>query len=225
MSTIPVVLSASALLMTGVTGSLHCALMCGALSARLTQGTPTPSSLWLLHGSRIIGYGLLGVLAGALGSALLPHLPSAKIGLWLQGAAALLLIGMGLRQLQRLRQPRQCCAAPPMPRPAMSIGKNLLLGLGWTLTPCPFKYSMLMLAGLSGSVIGGATLMSAFALGSSPLLILVGGLTQAGSAAGVLPRVLPRAGAMLMLGLGGINLLMIMTASTALASWGWCAAP
>jgi sulfite exporter TauE/SafE len=45
-------------------------------------------------------------------------------------------------------------------------------GVLWTFLPCGLLYSALLVAGLSGSVAGGAMVMTAFALGSSLSLLL-----------------------------------------------------
>ena len=46
-------------------------------------------------------------------------------------------------------------------------GAPLLLGTLWALLPCGLLYSALLVAALAGSVLGGAAVMAAFAIGTS----------------------------------------------------------
>lgn len=217
---LPVTLSASALLFSGVAGSVHCALMCGALSAQAARGAKALRGVLVLHAGRVTGYALLGAAAGALGGRLLGLLPSADDGRWLQAAAALLLIGIGLRQWQRIRKPLPACCVQSSERAAQRHTHPAMLyatGLAWTLTPCPFKYSMLMLASLAGTAASGALLMGAFALGSSPLMLLAGallGMPVAGRRAA-------QCSAVAMAGIGIATLLALVWMPGA-SMWGWC---
>ncbi|MBY0463577.1 MAG: sulfite exporter TauE/SafE family protein, partial [Burkholderiales bacterium] len=45
-----------------------------------------------------------------------------------------------------------------------------VLGAGWALMPCGLLYSALLVASLSASVLDGAAIMAAFALGTSVIL-------------------------------------------------------
>ncbi|MBA4284464.1 MAG: hypothetical protein C0434_02895 [Xanthomonadaceae bacterium] len=172
------VLSAPALLLAGTAASVHCAAMCGALSAQQTRasgGLPPITALLLLHGGRVVGYAALGALAGGIGQGLLRHLPDPSFGQALQVLAAALLVGIGVRLLiQRPAMLPACCLpAARNPKPCSPVGV-LLRGVLWAALPCALLYSVLLLAALSGTVLDGAVLAGAFALGGTPLLALVG---------------------------------------------------
>lgn len=170
------VLSVPALLLAGGAASIHCVAMCGAVSARQAQAAPhlpPLQALALLHAGRVFGYALLGALAGAIGQALLRHLPDPSFGRTLQALAAVLLIVAGVRRLQTPTMPICCRSASPRP-PSRSSVLMVLRGSAWAAVPCGLLYSVLLLAALSGTPADGALLTGAFALGGTPLLALVG---------------------------------------------------
>lgn len=158
--------------LVGVVNSLHCALMCGPLALSVHAGS---GGALAYHVGRLISYGALGVVLGAVGS----HLGSGELatptawvafvlaaGLVLlalfgdRGAVKLPWIGgllqRGLRRAQRL---------PPQRRGA-------LLGLLTPLLPCSVLWYALAGAAVAGSWFGGGQVMLGFALGSLPLLFL-----------------------------------------------------
>ncbi|HZR34571.1 MAG TPA: sulfite exporter TauE/SafE family protein [Nevskia sp.] len=172
-------LGAPALFLAGTASSIHCGLMCGALGvhhARAGGALPAGAALAWLHGGRILGYGLLGALAGAAGQSLLWHLPRVVTGQVLQAFAALCLVLVGARMLAGRGRNRACC----VPRSEGLLRRcpprlNLLLrGLLWALIPCGLLYSLLLLAALSGGALSGALLTAAFACGGAPLLAGIG---------------------------------------------------
>ncbi|WP_029921149.1 sulfite exporter TauE/SafE family protein [Nevskia soli] len=170
------VLSAPALFVAGVVSSAHCTLMCGALGVhqlRSVRALPPRSAMAWLYGGRLAGYSALGTVAGGLGQAMLRHLPDPMIGNVLQGAAALILVLIGLRYVFGARPAAACCR-PPAPEhlsylpPRISM---LLRGMLWAALPCGILYSVLLLAAFTGSAAGGGILMAAFALGGTPMLV------------------------------------------------------
>jgi sulfite exporter TauE/SafE len=213
-------LGAPALFLAGSAASLHCGLMCGALSAHHARaaGTMRPAAVlaWV-HGGRILGYGLFGAAAGFAGQSLLLHLPGLVGGRVLQALAALCLAGVGASLLLRRDSPEPCCTRQPArflshwPLRAALLVRGLL----WALVPCGLLYSVLLLAALSGDALSGGLLAAAFACGGTPVLAAVGwsgrrrqsGLRRAAG------------GWLLALGLAGLAAILLLPAE---AVSGWC---
>lgn len=178
-------LTAPALFVAGASTSLHCALMCGAINAaqvRSHGAVPLRQALLLVHGGRVLGYALLGALAGALGARLALWLPDALSGRVLQGLAALALLAAGLQQVgDGLLIPghgRGSCGMRPgirSPSPIRLVGQGLL----WALMPCGILYTVVLLAALSASPVAGFGLLAAFGLGTVPLMGVSGSLLGA----------------------------------------------
>ena len=166
----------------GFVNSLHCAGMCGPLSAFFLE---KPAAAVGYHGARAASYGLVGALAGTIGLAL-------GAGRWAAGGAwfaialalSLVLMAFGLERwlgrvpgLGKLVSKATASARrlPPMQR-------AMVLGATTPLLPCGLLYAACGAAVASGGPIEGLASMSAFALGSVPLLLLaqwnVGWLTQ-----------------------------------------------
>jgi sulfite exporter TauE/SafE len=128
-----------------------------------------------------------GAVAGTLGSLglMLDGLLPVQIALY--AAANLLLIGLGL-YLAGIRGPvsslehlgaRFWSIIKPFTRrflPADSPAKALALGMLWGWLPCGLVYTMLFTALLSGSTLGGASVMLAFGLGTLPNLMVAAAL-------------------------------------------------
>jgi sulfite exporter TauE/SafE len=193
-------LTAPALFVAGATTSLHCALMCGAINAAQVQShgpVPLARTLGLVHGGRVLGYALLGLVAGALGARLSLWLPEALGGRLLQGLAALALIVAGLQQWRGRRLGRPLgdglltsrnghlgCAARRVKSPSPNGPLNgwppqarlFAQGLLWALMPCGILYTVVLLAALTASPVTGFFLLAAFGLGTVPLMGVSGGL-------------------------------------------------
>jgi hypothetical protein len=177
-------LSASALFAAGLAASPHCALMCGALNAaqmRARGDLPWREAQLILQCGRVTGYAVLGAVAGGLGGTLLAALPQPGVGRFVQASAALLLILAGLLQLKGVSaSPRTCCTKPDLRFAAWPLRPRLFLqGLIWAALPCGILYGVLLLASFAGTAASGALLMTAFGLGTLPLLWASGGMVQA----------------------------------------------
>lgn len=195
-------LTAPALFLAGATSSLHCALMCGAVNAAQARShgpVPLRQALALVHGGRVLGYALLGLLAGALGAQLAFWLPDTLGGRALQGLAALALVVAGVQHwrgpsgdgLPRSRSRHAGCAARRVRSPSPDVHAarekiDLTLfstrvrlfgqGLLWALMPCGILYTVVLLAGLAARPVAGFFLLAAFGLGTVPLMGATGGL-------------------------------------------------
>lgn len=177
----------------GLFGSLHCLGMCGGLMAALSFGIPTGAArvplMVLASAGRIISYGLMGALAGAL-------LQSLAIGPWPRLVAAVLLILTGLylagwwnlltrlealgaglwRRLEPLR--KRCL-------PIDSSPKAIGFGLLWGALPCGLVYSALTYTTTAApateyvpQALAAALGMAAFGLGTSPAVLIGGAMAS-----------------------------------------------
>jgi hypothetical protein len=194
-----------AVFLASLTGSLHCAGMCGpfALMAGLCGGTgcegkPQPSARWwpttCYHLGRLASYVAVGAIAGSLGAAV--DLGGAWAG-WQRAAtwlAGLLMVGVGLVSLARqagwLRHvsPAGGFATrliQPLLRRATQLSpvwRAAGIGLLTVLMPCGWLYVFAISAAATGSPIWGAATMLVFWSGTVPVLAaLVLGLGSASS--------------------------------------------
>jgi len=204
----------AAMFLAGLLGSGHCLGMCGGIAGALgayLAARPLWQRALLFNLGRILGYALLGLLAGGL-SAALGSLDLLRAGLgWLRLAAAVLLILLGLQLLLRrgLLAPLERAGAglwrrlAPLTRRVMGLPGatgNLSVGLLWALLPCGLVYTALAAALTTARPLAGAATMLAFGAGTLPMML---GATGGGSA---LTRLMRReslrraAGALILLG-------------------------
>lgn len=173
----------------GLASTLHCAGMCGGLSASLMHLTAPPAArpsaqrmagtAALTHAGRIASYALAGMLAGSLGAPAIDWLDRELAFRMAQWAAAVALMWIGLSTagllpsiagLDRVLAPvSNVVAKLALPRgrtPAAFVS-----GLAWGLMPCAMVYGALFTAMLSGSALGGGAVMAAFGMGTLPGLV------------------------------------------------------
>ena len=163
----PLVLAGLAL---GVVATPHCAVMCGAPCAALTQRCGRSASGF--HAGRLIGYMAAGALAA--GSV-------AALGAWSQAAPALrplwtllhlMFLALGLWWMITGRQPARMRRGGAVP--VLAVGRRAhslratLAGLAWVAWPCATLQGALLLSALGSSATDGALVMAAFAVGSMP---------------------------------------------------------
>jgi uncharacterized protein len=173
-------LVASALFM-GLTGSLHCASMCGpafaAIVARSGPGRFLPATV-SVHAGRLISYAGAGALVASSVSALgtlqaagpllrpiwaLIHVAAIALGLILLWTAqAPRWVARGRARLAAPTDPRVVRIFPRMP----ASGRTGLVGMCWAAMPCGLLQSALLVAALASGPVAGATVMSAFAVAS-----------------------------------------------------------
>jgi len=168
-----------AALLLGAATSLHCVGMCGPLACGLgtmsqTEGERLTAAA-LYHGSRLLSYGLIGGVCGALGQQPLKwFFASPAVVLPWVLVAVLLVVATGWDK--------------NVPRPAMLdrwlmrvrgragklpvYGGAAAMGLLTPLLPCGPLYLMFAAALLAGSAARGAEFTLAFGLGTIPLLWL-----------------------------------------------------
>lgn len=166
---VPLILAGLAM---GVAASPHCAAMCGAPCASLTQGCKRSATGF--HLGRLVGYMAGG--AAAAGSVALLGVWSERMGalrpVWM--LLHLMFLALGLYWLSTGRQVSAMTrdgAVPVSFTPRR--GKPLragLAGLAWIAWPCGALQAALLLAALANTPQAGALVMAAFAIGSMPAL-------------------------------------------------------
>lgn len=155
-------LTASAALL-GLAATPHCAAMCSAPCA--LAGGKRPARLMA---GRLLGYTAGGTVAAASAEALARASQGTALlqPAWALLQAAMLLLGLTL--LVRGRMPVWLGNVRWRPQPRQAF----VAGMAWVAMPCGLLHAALLLASLSGSVAGGAASMAAFALASTPGLIV-----------------------------------------------------
>lgn len=193
----------------GIASTLHCAGMCGGLTASvmLAAGPPGLAGagriVVLTHVGRIGAYTLAGAAVGALGSPLIGWLDrelAFRLAQW-AGAVALMWIGLStagllpsLSVVDRVMAPVAARVARAVrPLPGRYVGA-LAAGLAWGLMPCAMVYGALFTAMLTGSAAGGGAVMAAFGAGTLPGLLAAAAGFRALARAGTRPRLRLAAG-------------------------------
>jgi len=168
-------------LVAGVTGSLHCALMCGPLAcAGLPRGEGRRRAAIGWHLGRVGAYAAVGLALGLVGSgvsavlavSVTPYLP------WVMVAglvATALELGKHLQPIPGVARVSKALARAGARLPPS--GRALALGAATPFLPCGLLYGLFLAAMATGSGAGGAAVMGLFALGGVPAL---GGM-QAGA--------------------------------------------
>ncbi|MDT8320340.1 MAG: sulfite exporter TauE/SafE family protein [Xanthomonadales bacterium] len=182
----PAVLTAAFL--AGLLGSGHCFSMCGGIAGSLgaISGLSGKSSVvWpavQFNLGRLLGYAVLGALAGGMLGAAGDIIALKPLGRWLRGLTALLVALIGLRFLFEWRGlefierggaglwRRIAPLAARISRRHDWLGR-LGLGICWGFLPCGLVYTVLLTSAATGSLAGGAATMFAFGLGTLPSML------------------------------------------------------
>lgn len=176
-----------AALVAGLLGNLHCGAMCGGIAVGLGSAGPPDRAVYRAVASnagRVIGYTVMGAVAGGLGGGLLGLLGIDGLGTALRSAVGLVLLWMALR----MAWPRWAARALPLPAlplwawlaplrtrlPVDGALRPWLLGLLWGWLPCGLSLTLLSAAWLQASALHGALTMLAFGIGTLPLMTLLG---------------------------------------------------
>ena len=172
-------LTAVGALLIGLATSLHCVGMCGPIACGLgglakTEGQRLAAAA-LYHGARLMSYGIIGAVCGALGRQPLRWFFDSPAVLlpWVM-VLVLLLIASGLDK----RLPRPAFVARLTARARFkatrfsALGAATAMGLLTPFLPCGPLYAVFALALLTGSPAKGAEFTITFGLGTVPLLWL-----------------------------------------------------
>jgi hypothetical protein len=182
----------------GLFGGLHCIGMCGGISASLAGALPQSQSGAVggrlraqlgYNFGRILSYAIAGALAGGLGLSILALLGPVGItalrvlaGLFLV-AAGLYLSGwwMGMARVEQVGS-RAWRHIAPFARRLGSLDrpwKLVALGAIWGWLPCGLVYAALAGAVAAGGALEGARWMACFGLGTLPVMLTGGALSNA----------------------------------------------
>ena len=201
-------------------GSVHCAAMCGAFTCLYRRPLIAGEGAWRAHaaynGGRLVSYLTLGALAGMLGSRVneLARISGvAKPAAALAGVLMILWAASTIGASLGVRVP--LTLAPEWARRLLGQGliaaRDLgavtragLIGMLTTLLPCGWLYTFVVVAGSTGSAIGGAAVMLAFWAGTVPTMSLVA--AGADRLLGPFQKRLPLVSAVVVLALGFLSL-------------------
>lgn len=169
---------------TGLTsGGISCMAVQGGLlaSALTNQNENTPKSVPVAAflASKLVAYTILGLLLGAVGSAL--SLTPSVQG-WMQIAAGVFMLLTVGRMLNIHPIFRHFAIQPPKSIYKLLKGKTKdetvvsagVLGFLTVLIPCGITQGMIVYAIASGNALSGASIMFAYTLGTSPVFFALG---------------------------------------------------
>ena len=181
--------------MAGLLGSGHCFGMCGGIAGSLgalAGGSGRTLALPALQFNlgRLLGYAVLGALAGGIIGAAGEIMALKPLGKWLRAVTALMVLLIGLRFLLDWR------GLDVIERGGAGLWRRIMpvavrfsqrhdwlgrLGLGicWGFLPCGLVYTVLITAASSGDAASGALTMLSFGIGTLPAML---GLTLAAPA-------------------------------------------
>lgn len=184
--------------LAGFLGSGHCFGMCGGIAGSLGALSGTNNRSIALpalqfNAGRLLGYALLGALAGGILGAAGEIMALKPLGKWLRGLTAVMVLLIGLRFLLDWRGldliekggaglwRRIMPLAVRISQRHDWIGR-LGLGVCWGFLPCGLVYTVLITAASTGNTATGAITMIAFGMGTLPAML---GLTLAAPALSV----------------------------------------
>ena len=178
-------MSLGAIFLVGVMTSVHCVAMCGGINLAQSasagqKGQGVLRANLLYQAGRVLSYGLVGMIVGALGSVL--SVSDTFRGI-IQLIAAAFMVLMALNLLGGFDWTRRFSLRLPAGLSARLAGwtqgkSSFLIGLANGLMPCGPLQSMQLYALSTGSPWMGGLSMQAFALGTVPLMLgfgLMGG--------------------------------------------------
>jgi uncharacterized protein len=171
-------------ILLGLASSLHCAAMCGGIASGVVflfhpeNTSARVRILFSAQAGRITAYIAAGAILGAFGSGLygvFDHAAAYRLLQW-AGAATLMWIGLSvaglLPSLSALDRPvaafSEAVFALLGRLRSYTVAGPLAAGFAWGTVPCPMVYAALFTATLTGSALGGGTLMLGFGLGTLP---------------------------------------------------------
>lgn len=172
-----------------IAGLSSCAALVGGMALSLSKQwnelySPEDSSAkrlqphLLFNGGRMLSYGFFGGILGLIGSRLAL---SFTVTAWLVIGVSLLMVALGCQMLEVRAFRKFQIGLPKFITRSIADekkfhGKYMPFAMG-ALTfflPCGFTITAQTIALLSGSAIQGALIMGFFALGTSPMLLLIG---------------------------------------------------
>ncbi|MBX3232462.1 MAG: sulfite exporter TauE/SafE family protein [Labilithrix sp.] len=167
--------------LAGLFGGVHCATMCGPVTAVVCARERAGGHAIAFNAGRVASYTALGFLAGALGSWTVGHgLDPLRFALRAVAALAMLAVGLHLAGLPSYVRLVESAGAPiwrriaPLARrllPLRTPWHAFAAGGLWALMPCGLLYAALAMSASAYSAQGGALAMFAFAVGTLPIML------------------------------------------------------
>ena len=145
-----------------------------SLSAKISEDNVSDTKTFILfHAGRLISFAVLGGILGLIGNAIGINFTLAAI-LGILASIIMLWLGLNLVGVFAINK----IALPPaifnfFRKVEHKTFAPLLVGFGTFFLPCGFTQSMQVTALSSGSFVSGSLIMSAFALGTLPMLALL----------------------------------------------------
>ncbi|GAA3918348.1 sulfite exporter TauE/SafE family protein [Luteimonas lutimaris] len=176
----PVLLAA---LLSGLSGGLHCAAMCGGIATSFPAMGPRGDLRYVIEPNlgRVLGYVIAGAVAGGIGGGIVAVARSPWLGVSLRVAVGLVLVIAALRLFDRRGRLAFLGGngtmwqwLRPLQRrllPADTHAKRLALGVLWGWLPCGLSTTLLAAAWLQADARNGALTMAAFGLGTLPVML------------------------------------------------------
>ena len=160
----------------GITGSLHCAGMCGPLLLSISMKKHDKgkiySQMFIHHFGRISAYAILGLIAGSMGQALASGGLQQKLSIL---AGVLLLIILLIPHFMKGKSHFSIFLKKKWGQLINKSGfkNSYMIGVVNGLLPCGLVYAALASSAATGSFLSGALFMTVFGLGTLPLLLLI----------------------------------------------------
>lgn len=172
-------MTTEAAILLGLVTSLHCAGMCGPIACGLTTLAKSEgerlTSASLYHGTRLLSYGIIGAVCGAIGQQPLKWFFNSPAVL-LPWVLVLVLLVMAFGLDKKIPRPailnRFTLRARFKTNRFSAYGAASVMGLLTPLLPCGPLYLVFATALLTGSAAKGAEFTLAFGMGTVPLLWL-----------------------------------------------------
>ncbi len=180
-----------AILIASFLGSPHCAGMCGGFAAFCSRKNGGVAAVCAYNLGRLATYVSLGLLAGGVGAVLnaggqtigLARVAAVLLGLCMVLWGLSDLSGIGRVWLDKVRAAFQQRFArihsSLAPDPRSGVQSAFVVGLLSTFLPCGWLYTYVAIAAASGAAWSGALIMLVFWVGTVPMMILLGSLSQA----------------------------------------------
>lgn len=147
--------------LTGLLGGIHCIGMCGGIM--LTQHNSIA-----YNGGRLIGYSVMGLIFGAVGSYIIFSMHLKSI-VFIAAGGLVILIGLQMWGVPFLRKLR-----PGLSSPCAFRGTPFIVGLLTGIMPCGMLSSMWFVAAASESAVRGMAIMLVFGLGTCVFMLIFG---------------------------------------------------
>jgi hypothetical protein len=175
-------------LLVGLLSAAHCIGMCGGIAGALGFSLPGRargqrrrflSFILAYNGGRVLSYGIAGGLLGSVG--MLVNDGWVLLGVLLRVGAAVVTVALGLylmgifprlAHIERFGEPLWRRIEPLGRRllPVQTLHRAFAVGMVWGWLPCGLVYAALLNTPAQGGPIAGAVYMTAFGIGTLPVM-------------------------------------------------------